>query len=179
MGIGQELDRLELRLYALEKQGMVRASSTTPFSEPGDSDLDAQAVGIQAFLHGAIAASAMQAAAPSLPPGEVVPTFASIFACAPAAPSDGGQATVRAFWWGFHVQISHNDLATVLDSADAVNDLVVMVGGNIPSPAAPWIRLIGPFVSATHDLLRSLDRGRGIYISMSWIAPGVFVPTTV
>ncbi len=106
--------------------------------------------------------------------------FASLFGCEPTPPpTDGGETAVRAFWWGFHIQISHQDLTQVLQSADAVNDLVVLVGGNIPSPAQPWIRLIGPFVSATHEALRSLDRGRGIYISMSWVTPGIFIPTTV
>ncbi|WP_332880980.1 hypothetical protein [Streptomyces sp. NBC_00564] len=97
------------------------------------------------------------------------------------APADVGVpgVTVRAFWWGFHVQIDHDTLRQILDAADTVNELVVAVGGTIPSPAQPWIRLIGLFVAGMHEALRVLDRGRGIYISMSWFAPGVFVPTPV
>jgi hypothetical protein len=87
--------------------------------------------------------------------------------------------TVRAFWWGFHVEIGHNDLETVLNAADTVNALVGLIGGNIPSPAAPWIKLLAPFVASIHQGLRALDRGRGIYISMSWFAPGIFIPTSV
>ncbi|XVV08190.1 PLAT/LH2 domain-containing protein [Actinoplanes sp. CA-131856] len=90
-----------------------------------------------------------------------------------------GGTVVRAFWWGFHVQFSHEDLVTILDSADMVNTTVAVIGGNIPSPAAPWIKMLAPFIAALHDGLRSLDHGNGIYVSMSWFAPGVFVPTTV
>lgn len=90
-----------------------------------------------------------------------------------------GATVVRAFWWGFHVEIGHEDLETVLNSADAINSLVALIGGNIPSPAAPWIKLLAPFVASIHQRLRELDRGRGIYISMSWFAPGVFIPTPV
>jgi hypothetical protein len=90
-----------------------------------------------------------------------------------------GGTTVRVFWWGFHVQISHEDLMTILNSADLINALVVAIGGSIPSPAAPWIKLIGPFVVLIHDKLRQMDKGYGIYISMSWFAPGAFVPTPV
>jgi hypothetical protein len=86
---------------------------------------------------------------------------------------------VRAFWWGFHIEIGHNDLETVLNAADTVNALVGLIGGNIPSPAAPWIKLLAPFVASVHQGLRALDRGRGIYISMSWFAPGIFIPTSV
>lgn len=77
------------------------------------------------------------------------------------------------------MQISHEDLETILNSADMINDLVVAIGGDIPSPAQPWIKLIGPYVSLVHDKLRELDTGYGIYISMSWFAPGLFVPTPV
>ena len=96
-------------------------------------------------------------------------------------PVDAGASgvTVRVFWWGFHVQIDHDALRRILDAADTVNELVVAVGGSIPSPAQPWIRLIGLFVAGTHEALRALDRGQGLYISMSWFAPGVFVPTPV
>ncbi|WP_210583099.1 hypothetical protein [Streptomyces sp. GESEQ-35] len=97
----------------------------------------------------------------------------------PAAAEGVSGVTVRAFWWGFHVEIDHPSLESILNSADAVNALVGMIGGAIPSPAQPWIVLAAQFVAGAHQLLRSLDRGQGIYISMSWFAPGVFVPTSV
>lgn len=97
----------------------------------------------------------------------------------PDVATRGGGVTVRAFWWGFHLQINHEALEEVLDSADAVNTLVGAIGGSIPSPAQPWIAVIAKFVTSAHALLRNLDQGNGIYLSMSWFAPGVFVPTTV
>jgi hypothetical protein len=101
---------------------------------------------------------------------------------APAAldtrePTD--EVTVRAFWWGFHIQIGHQALERILSAADGVNALVGSIGGAIPSPAQPWIVLIAKFVVGVHALLRQLDHGSGVYISMSWFAPGAFVPTTV
>jgi len=97
---------------------------------------------------------------------------------APAAEVVGG-VTVRAFWWGFHIEIDHPSLESILTSADSVNALVGMIGGTIPSPAQPWIVLAAQFVAGVHQLLRSLDRGQGVYISMSWFAPGIFMPTSV
>lgn len=98
---------------------------------------------------------------------------------APDVATRGGGVTVRAFWWGFHLQIDHEALEEVLDSADAVNTLVGTIGGSIPSPAQPWIAVIAKFVTSAHALLRNVDQGNGIYLSMSWFAPGIFVPTTV
>ena len=90
-----------------------------------------------------------------------------------------GGTVCRAFWWGFHIQISPQDLSHFLHGSSAVNELVGAIGGGIPSPAAPWIALAAVFVAASLQLLRSVDRGRGIYVSMSWFAPGIFVPTSV
>jgi hypothetical protein len=49
-----------------------------------------------------------------------------------------------------------------------------------PSRAASGIvaGVIAPFVAAAASLLRGLDRGRGIYLSMSWFAVGIIVPTS-
>ena len=90
-----------------------------------------------------------------------------------------GGTVARAFWWGFHIEISHEDLTVALATGDTVNTLVGLIGGSIPSPAQPFIALAAAFVAAAIGLVRSLDRGRGVYISMSWFAPGVFIPTSV
>ena len=90
-----------------------------------------------------------------------------------------GGTVARAFWWGFHIQISHEDLTAFLGAADPINAVIGAIGGGIPSPAAPFIALVAAFIAGALGLLRSLDRGRGVYVSMSWFAPGIFVPTTV
>jgi hypothetical protein len=90
-----------------------------------------------------------------------------------------GGTVARAFWWGWHVEISHEDLVTFLAAATTVNTIVGAIGGGIPSPAQPFIVLAATFVKGALGLLQSLDNGRGVYVSMSWFAPGVFVPTSV
>jgi hypothetical protein len=97
---------------------------------------------------------------------------------APRAAVRGG-SVVRTFWWGFHIQISHEDLITFLNSFEPINAVIGTIGGGIPSPAAPWIALVASFIAGALGLLRTLDKGRGVYVSMLWWAPGVFVPTTV
>lgn len=86
---------------------------------------------------------------------------------------------VRAFWWGFHIEISHSALDAFINSADPINTLIGSIGGSIPSPAAPWIKLSAMFVAGALKLLKTLDQGRGVYVSMSWFAPGIFIPTSV
>jgi hypothetical protein len=90
-----------------------------------------------------------------------------------------GGTVVRAFWWGFHIQISHEDLQSFLNTAQPVNALIGAIGGGVPSPAAPFIALAAAFVGGALGLINGLDHGSGVCISMSWFAPGVFVPTSV
>lgn len=90
-----------------------------------------------------------------------------------------GGTVFRAFWWGFHVEVSHQDLDTALNAADPNGEFVRTLRVVIPQNYRYWIDIIAPFVVAGSTLMRTLDRGRGVYISMSWFAPGVFVPTSV
>ena len=90
-----------------------------------------------------------------------------------------GGTGVRAFFWGFHIQISHQDLEAFLNTAEPVNALIGTIGGSIPGPAAPFIALAAAFVAGALGLLKSLDHGAGVYVSMSWFAPGIFIPTSV
>lgn len=169
MSRSDQIASLERRIQDLESQQITTSRRRL-----------ADAVSMQAFLQGAIAAGAAgRAEASTIAREGAGAAWASLFACEALLPiTNAGETAVRAFWWGFHLQLSHTDLSSLLDSADMLNDVVAAVGGNIPNPAQPWIKLLAPFISATHEALRGLDRGRGIYISMSWVTPGIFIPTS-
>jgi hypothetical protein len=90
-----------------------------------------------------------------------------------------GGSVARFFWWGFHVQVSHEDLGFALTAADPQGPFASMLRRVLPADYARWIDIIGPFVAGASGVIRGMDRGRGVYISMSWFAPGIFVPTSV
>ncbi|WP_437589706.1 caspase family protein [Sorangium sp. So ce1000] len=100
----------------------------------------------------------------------------------PTAPRTTRAATgapiVRAFFWGFHIEISSQSLREFLSVADPINAIVAALGP-ITGPAAPFVALAAAFIAGALQLLRGLDRGNGVYVSMSWFAPLVFIPTTV
>src|SRR3712207_6710788 len=82
------------------------------------------------------------------------------------------QGTVaRAFWWGFHIQISHDTLVLFTETLSAI---AAVIGSILPSP---WSRVVAIVIQVLMRLLKGLDRGRGVYIRMLWVAPGIFVPT--
>jgi metacaspase-1 len=92
--------------------------------------------------------------------------------------ASSGAPIVRAFWWGFHIECSSQGLRDFLSVADPVNAFAAAIGP-VTGPAAPFVLAAAAFVGGALQLLRNLDHGNGVYISMSWFAPGIFVPTTV
>lgn len=99
-------------------------------------------------------------------------------AALPAARAASGPAIVRTFFWGFHIEVSSQGLRDFLSVADPITAIVASIGP-VTGPAAPFVTLAAAFAAGALQLLRGLDRGNGVYISMSWFAPGVFIPTTV
>jgi metacaspase-1 len=116
---------------------------------------------------------------PSLPGSSLDSRIGFVGAnAAPDSRAPTGPAIVRAFFWGFHIEISSEGLRTFLSVADPINAIVASIGP-VTGPAAPFVTLAAAFVAGALRLLEGLDKGSGVYISMSWFAPGLFIPTTV
>jgi hypothetical protein len=75
-------------------------------------------------------------------------------------------------WWGFQLYIPSPDLQSFTADAAAI----VRQISNVVS--ASWVQMVATFIAAGLGMLKSLDHGRGVWISMSWFAPGIFVPTS-
>lgn len=90
-----------------------------------------------------------------------------------------GPVIVRGFWWGFQIEINHEALSVLINAADPINTLINAIGTNIPSSIKPWIKLAAVFIAGALNQLKTADQGRGVYVSMSWFVPGIFVVTSV
>jgi hypothetical protein len=89
-----------------------------------------------------------------------------------------GATSIRGDWWGFQIYVSHADLSIFLETATPLVALTATLTANLWPPAASYIAAAAAFIAGAFALLRTLDRGAGVYISMSWFAAGLFVPTT-
>lgn len=87
----------------------------------------------------------------------------------------------RCCFWGFHIQFSHEDVQVIITALDGAALIIgVLSQGDIcPRVIRPFLPLIRIFLDGARAVLQALDRGNGVYISMSWFAPGVFIPTSV
>jgi hypothetical protein len=89
-----------------------------------------------------------------------------------------GGTSIRGDWWGFQIYVSHEDLNTFLKTATPLVAISATLAAVIWPPAAPFIGAAAAFIAGVLALLKTLDQGNGVYISMSWFAAGIFVPTT-
>lgn len=89
-----------------------------------------------------------------------------------------GPAIVRTFWWGFHIEISNETIQSLLSAVDPINKFIVQTCTS-SGPAAPYIPIAAAFLAGSLGSIKETDQGKGIYLSMSWFAPGIFIPTGI
>lgn len=90
-------------------------------------------------------------------------------------------ATCRAFWWGFHVELSHDALEW-LRTAGSPQTLVKtfeLLLDDVPERAVPYLPALIDHVAHEFAAIYAHDQGFGVMVSMSAFEPEVFVTTAV
>jgi hypothetical protein len=91
------------------------------------------------------------------------------------ASTPGGAIAVREEWWGFQLAIPRAVLAAWVDGAIESATIVAAIG-TVPGAAGTFVRRAAGFIANRIGELQALDRGDGVHVSMTWMAPNVFVP---
>ena len=92
--------------------------------------------------------------------------------------NSGVQANL--FWWGFQIVLPEaalKQLATASNIEKAASMLVTAALLAVPVQV-PLVAAIAAYIALELTLIAAVDKGNGVYISMSWLLPGIFVPTT-
>lgn len=93
-------------------------------------------------------------------------------------PAASGRIACREYWWGFQLEIPHGVLTdwcgSSLESAAIAAAIDTGVG-----PAAAFRRRLAGWIANRLPELQQLDQGAGVYTSMTWIAPNVFIATPI
>jgi hypothetical protein len=84
----------------------------------------------------------------------------------------------REYWWGFQLELPHATLSSWEDGATDLADVTTAIGA-VPGPVGPFRKRAAAFVIHRIDELRALDQGAGIHLSMTWMAPNIFVPIAI
>ena len=88
------------------------------------------------------------------------------------------QVIVEAYPWGFHFRIPESVMGQFTDTGSAAAKFTGAIAP-FTGPAAPYIAAAAAYCALEMSLMKSVDHGRGVYLSMLWVAPGVFVPTSL
>lgn len=89
-----------------------------------------------------------------------------------------GRIACGEYWWGFQLEIPHGVL---LDwcAASIESRLIAAAIDTGIGPAAAFRRRLAGWIANRLPELKQLDQGAGIYASMTWIAPNVFIATPI
>ena len=108
--------------------------------------------------------------------GAILDNFEAVLERVHSAPAS--EVRCRDYWWGFQVEIPRHVLVEWVDRSADLTDVTAAIG-TVPGPAGPFTRRAAAYIARELASLSALDKGAGVYVSMTWMAPNVFVPTGV
>lgn len=83
----------------------------------------------------------------------------------------------HTYWWGFQLEIPHGILRGWSEAIDS--ETVASAIGTVTGPASSFRRRTAMWVASRISELQAHDRGAGMYVSMTWMAPNIFVATPI
>ena len=114
--------------------------------------------------------------------GGELPKLASVEALQSLSLGQQQVITAEAFWWGYHFVIPENVMKD-LNKAGNVISVFMSLGGSIIAASggslAPLVAVVAAYVAAELVLMNTLDQGKGIYLSATWVAPAAIIPTPI
>lgn len=90
----------------------------------------------------------------------------------------GSGMMCRTFWWGFHLEVPHPELQDLRHSGVTHESLRRMLA-LVPPRVQPHVQTLTDFVVKSFETILEIDRGAGVFISMSSFAPDLYVITAV
>lgn len=82
---------------------------------------------------------------------------------------------VEAKPWGVVITLSHSAAEDLALTGVASAAIVAAVGGVV---SAGVLAAVGAGIAAVAGLVKAVDKGNGVYLTMLWPTPGIFFPTT-
>jgi hypothetical protein len=73
-------------------------------------------------------------------------------------------------WWGVHIELAHAEVETVTSAHDIERELLSIAGG---APAPPYdlaLAVAARQIAVEPSLIRELDQGDGISLTIPWTA---------
>jgi hypothetical protein len=111
--------------------------------------------------------------------GAEIKDLEAVLACARGTrPPPSGNIACREYWWGFQLEIPHDILSAWQAGVTEPGDIADAIGSGT-GPSAPFRRRVAYWIARRLDDLQQLDRGAGVYTSMTWMAPNIFVPASI
>lgn len=78
---------------------------------------------------------------------------------------------------GFVVILEHSEVDAAATVASTGADMTAFLASKIPGIPALILGVVSRYLAATAALIKAMDLGRGIYLTMPYLTPGLVIPT--
>lgn len=111
-----------------------------------------------------------------------------------AAAAPGDVITAKAFWWGWHLDVPHDQVEPLLSNTEKVAEIVETALHFIPEVGALVALALKAYFAVMRQVVEKVDKGNGVYLSQTWaiyaaliasggllgpaLVPVLFIPTT-
>ena len=98
------------------------------------------------------------------------------------AVASGQVITAEAFWWGYHFVIPEAAMKDFSSVGNVVTAFMALGGSVIAASGgalAPLVAIVAAYAAAELVLMQAIDKGKGVYLSATWISPALIIPTPI
>jgi VIT1/CCC1 family predicted Fe2+/Mn2+ transporter len=114
-------------------------------------------------------------------PEELAQVEAALVASTRAAAAKSAQPhiTAEAHWWGYQIFIPEKVMQQLKEAPSLLATITALLTPVLVGPLLPVLGIIVGYVAAEFAAMKAVDKGRGVELSATWVAPVVLVPSAL
>lgn len=88
--------------------------------------------------------------------------------------------SAEAHWWGYKVFIPEKIMQEFLEAKNLVETIAALLAPVVAIPAlTPVVGIIAGYIAVKLTAMKAVDKGKGVELSATWVAPVVLVPSAL
>jgi hypothetical protein len=112
-------------------------------------------------------------------PAEVAHLESSLSTAVPRVASAQAHITAEAHWWGFQIFIPEPIMKQLATASSLFSTILGLLTPVLVGPLAAVLVIVAGYVAAELAAMKAVDKGKGVELSATWLAPVVLVPSAL
>ncbi len=83
--------------------------------------------------------------------------------------------TAQAFWWGWRLNVPHNQVEPLLNGSEIVSTIIELGLHVIPEIGEILGLVVKAYVAVMGAVIRGVDKGHGVYLNQTWLVEAAII----